>query len=94
MTMFNGAKHDVEDILASIRTSIADRSPGYEMDRRDAHVTALDSAASLQKKRWSLSCRQYSKHRHNPLQSGLIFSVASAKFCRRTVSMIGIARGR
>jgi cell pole-organizing protein PopZ len=41
MTMFNGAKHDVEDILASIRTSIADRSPGYEMDRRDAHVTAL-----------------------------------------------------
>jgi hypothetical protein len=39
--MFNGAKHDVEDILASIRTSIADRSPGYEMDRRDAHVTAL-----------------------------------------------------
>ena len=41
MTMFNGAKHDVEDILASIRTSIADRSPGYEMERREAHVTTL-----------------------------------------------------
>ena len=41
MTMFSGAKHDVEDILASIRTSIADRSPGYEMERREAHVTTL-----------------------------------------------------
>jgi len=41
MTMFNGAKHDVEDILASIRTSIADRSPDYEFDRREAHVTTL-----------------------------------------------------
>ena len=41
MTMFSGAKHEVEDILASIRTSIADRSPGYEMERREAHVTTL-----------------------------------------------------
>ena len=41
MTMFSGAKLDVEDFLESIRTSIADRSPGYEMERREAHVTTL-----------------------------------------------------
>jgi len=40
MTTINGAKHDVEDILASIRTSIADRSP-FDLDRRDTHVTTL-----------------------------------------------------
>jgi cell pole-organizing protein PopZ len=41
MNMMNGAKHDVEDILASIRTSIADRSPDFDMDRREARVTTL-----------------------------------------------------
>jgi len=41
MTMMNGAKHDVEDILASIRTSIADRSPGFDVERREARVTTL-----------------------------------------------------
>lgn len=41
MTMMNGAKHDVEDILASIRTSIADRSPGFDVDRREARVATL-----------------------------------------------------
>lgn len=41
MNMMNGAKHDVEDILASIRTSIADRSPGFDADRREARVTTL-----------------------------------------------------
>ncbi len=40
MTTINGAKHDVEDILASIRTSIADRSP-FDTERRDSHVTTL-----------------------------------------------------
>ncbi|MBA2127519.1 DUF2497 domain-containing protein [Hyphomicrobium methylovorum] len=30
MTRMNGAKHDVEDILASIRTSIADRQPAFD----------------------------------------------------------------
>ena len=40
MTTMNGAKHDVEDILASIRTSIADRSP-FEVSRRESHVTTL-----------------------------------------------------
>lgn len=41
MNMMNGAKHDVEDILASIRTSIADRSPGFDAERREARVTTL-----------------------------------------------------
>jgi cell pole-organizing protein PopZ len=45
--MYNGAKHDVEDILASIRTSIADRSPGYGLDRRDAHVRATRSRSAV-----------------------------------------------
>jgi hypothetical protein len=34
----NGAKHDVEDILASIRTSIADRSP-FDIDKRERPAT-------------------------------------------------------
>jgi cell pole-organizing protein PopZ len=45
--MYNGAKHDVEDILASIRTSIADRSPGYGLDRRDMHVRATRSRSAV-----------------------------------------------
>lgn len=47
MTMMNGAKHDVEDILASIRTSIADRSPGYDVDRREARVATLRGRGSI-----------------------------------------------
>jgi cell pole-organizing protein PopZ len=45
--MYNGAKHDVEDILASIRTSIADRSPGYGLDRRDERVRATRSRSAV-----------------------------------------------
>lgn len=41
MTQINGAKHDVEDILASIRTSIADRAPMFESERRDVRITTL-----------------------------------------------------
>jgi len=41
MTMMNGAKHDVEDILASIRTSIADRSPMFESEKREVRITTL-----------------------------------------------------
>jgi hypothetical protein len=47
MTMMNGAKHDVEDILASIRTSIADRSPGYDVDRREARVATLRGRGNI-----------------------------------------------
>jgi hypothetical protein len=43
----NGAKHDVEDILASIRTSIADRSPGFDGERREPRITALRGRASV-----------------------------------------------
>jgi hypothetical protein len=46
MTTMNGAKHDVEDILASIRTSIADRSP-FENNRREAHVTTLRGRSGI-----------------------------------------------
>lgn len=41
MTTMNGAKHDVEDILASIRTSIADRAPMFESERRDVRIATL-----------------------------------------------------
>lgn len=47
MNMVNGAKHDVEDILASIRTSIADRSPGFDADRREARVTTLRGRGNI-----------------------------------------------
>jgi hypothetical protein len=47
MTTINGAKHDVEDILASIRTSIADRSPGFDMERREARVSTLRSRGNI-----------------------------------------------
>ncbi|HVZ04251.1 DUF2497 domain-containing protein [Hyphomicrobium sp.] len=47
MTMMNGAKHDVEDILASIRTSIADRAPEYDMDRREARVATLRGRGNI-----------------------------------------------
>lgn len=46
MTTINGAKHDVEDILASIRTSIADRSP-FETGRREAQVTTLRGRSTI-----------------------------------------------
>jgi cell pole-organizing protein PopZ len=45
--MMNGAKHDVEDILASIRTSIADRSPGFDVERREARVTTLRGRGNI-----------------------------------------------
>ena len=35
------SEHNVEDNLTSIRTSIADRSPGDRFERREAHVTTL-----------------------------------------------------
>jgi len=47
MNMMNGAKHDVEDILASIRTSIADRSPGFDADRREARGTTLRGRGNI-----------------------------------------------
>lgn len=47
MNMMNGAKHDVEDILASIRTSIADRSPGFDAERREARVTTLRGRGNI-----------------------------------------------
>jgi len=47
MTTTNGAKHDVEDILASIRTSIADRSPFETSSRREAHVATLRSRSGI-----------------------------------------------
>ena len=94
MTMFSGAKHDVEDILASIRTSIADRSPGYEMERREAHVTTLRgrSIVADEAMEFELPAIFKNHHRHNPLRNGPIFSGASAKFCRQTGSKTGTAR--
>jgi len=47
MNMMNGAKHDVEDILASIRTSIADRSPEFDVERREARVTTLRGRGNI-----------------------------------------------
>ncbi|WP_409560454.1 DUF2497 domain-containing protein [Hyphomicrobium sp. MC8b] len=47
MTQMNGAKHDVEDILASIRTSIADRAPMFESEKREARMTALRGRNAL-----------------------------------------------
>lgn len=47
MNLMNGAKHDVEDILASIRTSIADRSPGFDAERREARVTTLRGRGNI-----------------------------------------------
>lgn len=47
MTQMNGAKHDVEDILASIRTSIADRAPMFESERREVRMTALRGRNAL-----------------------------------------------
>lgn len=47
MTTMNGAKHDVEDILASIRTSIADRAPMFESERRDVRIATLRGRSSI-----------------------------------------------
>ena len=47
MTMINGAKHDVEDILASIRTSIADRSPMFESEKREVRITTLRGRSAI-----------------------------------------------
>ncbi len=47
MTTMNGAKHDVEDILASIRTSIADRAPMFESEKRDVRITTLRGRSSI-----------------------------------------------
>jgi cell pole-organizing protein PopZ len=53
MTTMNGAKHDVEDILASIRTSIADRSPMfdrsplYESEKREVRITTLRGRSAI-----------------------------------------------
>lgn len=47
MTMMNGAKHDVEDILASIRTSIADRSPMFESEKREVRITTLRGRSTV-----------------------------------------------
>lgn len=47
MTMMNGAKHDVEDILASIRTSIADRSPMFESEKREVRITTLRGRSAI-----------------------------------------------
>jgi uncharacterized protein DUF2497 len=53
MTTMNGAKHDVEDILASIRTSIADRSPIfdrsplYESEKREVRITTLRGRTAI-----------------------------------------------
>jgi cell pole-organizing protein PopZ len=47
MNLMNGAKHDVEDILASIRTSIADRSPGFDVEKREARVTTLRGRGNI-----------------------------------------------
>jgi hypothetical protein len=47
MTTINGAKHDVEDILASIRTSIADRAPMFESEKREVRVTALRGRGAI-----------------------------------------------
>ncbi len=47
MTTINGAKHDVEDILASIRTSIADRAPMFESEKREVRITALRGRNSI-----------------------------------------------
>jgi cell pole-organizing protein PopZ len=47
MTTMNGAKHDVEDILASIRTSIADRAPMFESERREARVATLRGRSAI-----------------------------------------------
>lgn len=47
MTTMNGAKHDVEDILASIRTSIADRSPMFESERREVRVATLRGRSAI-----------------------------------------------
>lgn len=47
MTMMNGAKHDVEDILASIRTSIADRSPMFEGEKREVRITTLRGRSTI-----------------------------------------------
>lgn len=46
MTSINGAKHDVEDILASIRTSIADRSP-LSAARSEHRIQALRTSANI-----------------------------------------------
>jgi hypothetical protein len=45
--MINGAKHDVEDILASIRTSIADRSPMFESEKREVRITTLRGRSAI-----------------------------------------------
>jgi len=45
--MMNGAKHDVEDILASIRTSIADRSPVFEGEKREVRITTLRGRSTI-----------------------------------------------
>ncbi|MFT3731343.1 MAG: DUF2497 domain-containing protein [Hyphomicrobium sp.] len=47
MTQINGARHDVEDILASIRTSIADRAPMFESEKREVRVTALRARSAI-----------------------------------------------
>lgn len=47
MTQMNGAKHDVEDILASIRTSIADRAPMFESERREVRMSTLRGRNAL-----------------------------------------------
>jgi hypothetical protein len=47
MTQINGAKHDVEDILASIRTSIADRAPMFESERREVRISTLRSRSAV-----------------------------------------------
>jgi hypothetical protein len=47
MTTINGAKHDVEDILASIRTSIADRAPMFESERRDVRIATLRGRSAI-----------------------------------------------
>jgi len=47
MTTINGAKHDVEDILASIRTSIADRAPMFESEKREVRISTLRSRSAI-----------------------------------------------
>jgi cell pole-organizing protein PopZ len=47
MTQINGAKHDVEDILASIRTSIADRAPMFESEKREVRITTMRGRSAI-----------------------------------------------
>ena len=104
MTMFSGAKHDVEDLLASIRTSIADRSPGYEMERREAHVTTLrgrsivaDEAMEFELPAIFKTSAQPAAERPNLLGrlSGVLSSNGQQDWDRpRTVIPFGPAHGR